>query len=229
MSAHETFERIDAQSRWAGVALVDAHLLGSTAAMLGDWDLQSTLLRRALQEGALRLRPSDVGGEPLARRAADDLDDFQRKLVRRSRGARPDWVSRYLLPPIEEFATERLMETAHSAAVAGVGRARADAWRGLLLHPRMARRRARLASRYRCRSISIASRLATPAPEAAAGPDADPAGLMARRRARAAGARLVGDAPCQRLGSARDGARRPALCRGLADRARGDAAKANFG
>src|SRR4051812_4483749 len=36
--AHSAFERIDAESRWAGVALVDAHLLGSTAAMLGDWD-----------------------------------------------------------------------------------------------------------------------------------------------------------------------------------------------
>ena len=48
--AHENFERIDAESRWGGVAVVDAHLLGSTAAMLGDWDLQSTLLRRAIQE-----------------------------------------------------------------------------------------------------------------------------------------------------------------------------------
>src|SRR5678815_1552026 len=43
---HEAFERIDAETRWAGVALVDARTLGSTAAMLGDWDLQSTLLRR---------------------------------------------------------------------------------------------------------------------------------------------------------------------------------------
>ena len=45
---HEAFERIDGQSRWAGVALVDANMLGSTAAMLGDWDLQSTLLRRTI-------------------------------------------------------------------------------------------------------------------------------------------------------------------------------------
>src|SRR3954469_16911992 len=52
---HAAFERIDAESRWAGVALVDSRLLGSTAAMLGDWDLQSTLLRRALQEGAVRV------------------------------------------------------------------------------------------------------------------------------------------------------------------------------
>lgn len=109
--SHAHFERIDAESRWAGVALVDAHLLGSTAAMLGDWDLQSTLLRRTLQEGAARVRVADIGGEPLLAQSGDDLQDFQRKLLTGSRGARTDWVSRYLLPPIEEFATERLMES----------------------------------------------------------------------------------------------------------------------
>jgi len=110
--AHEMFERIDAESRWAGVAVVDAHLLGSTAAMLGDWDLQSTLLRRTLQEGAIRVPAVDSGGDPLLAESADDLADFQRKLLVGSRGLRPDWVSRYLLPPVEEFATEQLMETA---------------------------------------------------------------------------------------------------------------------
>jgi hypothetical protein len=108
---HESFERIDAESRWAGVALVHARLLGSTAAMLGDWDLQSTLLRRTLQDGALRVAASSVGGDPLLAETAEDLQNFQRRLLVGSRGARPDWVSRYLLPPIEEFATEHLMET----------------------------------------------------------------------------------------------------------------------
>ena len=108
---HAMFERIDGESRWGGVALVDAHLLGSTAAMLGDWDLQSTLLRRTLQEGAIRLAVGDSGGEPLLADSADDLQDFQRRLFVASRGARPDWVSRFLLPPVEEFATEHLMES----------------------------------------------------------------------------------------------------------------------
>jgi hypothetical protein len=108
---HAMFERIDAESRWAGVGLVDAHLLGSTAAMLGDWDLQSTLLRRALQEGAIRIPAANVGGDPLLAKSAEDLADFQRTLLIGSRGLRPDWVSRYLLPPVEEFATEQLMET----------------------------------------------------------------------------------------------------------------------
>ena len=108
---HGAFERIDAESRWAGVALVDAQMLGSTAAMLGDWDLQSTLLRRTLQEGAVRVPAGSFGGDPLLAESANDLRDFQRSLLVGSRGLRPDWVSRYLLPPVEEFATEQLMET----------------------------------------------------------------------------------------------------------------------
>lgn len=109
---HAGFERIDAEARWAGVAVVDARILGSTAAMLGDWDLQSTLLRRTLQEGALRLPVAEGAGEPLLVESADDLEGFQRSLIVASRGARTDWASRYLLPPVEEFATEQLMETA---------------------------------------------------------------------------------------------------------------------
>ena len=87
--SHEMFERIDAQSRWAGVALVETKLLGSTAAILGDWDLQSMLLRRTLQEGALRLAVDGEGGEPLMVETADDLQEFQRRLLAGSRGLCP--------------------------------------------------------------------------------------------------------------------------------------------
>jgi hypothetical protein len=107
---HAAFERIDGATRWAGVALVDAHLLGSTAAMLGDWDLQSTLLRRAIQEGARRVA-TELGAEPLLVDNAEQLSDFQRHLINASRGPRNDWVSCYLLPPVENLATEQLMET----------------------------------------------------------------------------------------------------------------------
>ena len=108
---HQAYERIDGGSRWGGVAMVDANLLGSTAAMLGDWDLQSTLLRRAIQEGAIRIQAADAGGEPLLAENAGQLADFQRMLINASRGARNDFASRYLLAPLEDFATERLMET----------------------------------------------------------------------------------------------------------------------
>jgi hypothetical protein len=109
--AHDAYERIDSVSRWAGVALVEASTLGSTAAMLGDWDLQSTLLRRAVQSGARLIRLDGPGGGPLLADSADALGGFERRLLLASRGARRDVASRYLLPLIEEFATEQMMET----------------------------------------------------------------------------------------------------------------------
>lgn len=109
---HEQFERIDAESRWAGVALVDSRLLGSTAAMLGDWDLQSTLLRRTIQEGARRIPIENQVGEPLLVDKAEQLQNFEQRLIASSRGPRTDWVSRFLLPPVEELATRQLLDTA---------------------------------------------------------------------------------------------------------------------
>ena len=106
---HQEFERIDDQARWAGVAVVNAQMLASTATMLGDWDLQSTLLRRTLQDGALRI-PVAAGGEPLLAHSGDELENFQRHLIAASRQARTDWVSRFVLPPVEEFATEQSLE-----------------------------------------------------------------------------------------------------------------------
>jgi len=53
--ATSAFERIDADTKWAGVLLMPgAHVL-ATLDMLGDWDLALTLLRRAVQDGAHRV------------------------------------------------------------------------------------------------------------------------------------------------------------------------------
>src|SRR6185437_3337185 len=83
---HQQFERIDAASRWSGVALADAQTLGATAAMLGDWDLQSTLLRRMLQWGA-RLLPIEEGqAEPVLAVREEDLSALERQLIVASRG-----------------------------------------------------------------------------------------------------------------------------------------------
>ena len=109
--AHQQFERIDSASRWAGAALVEGHVLGSTAAMLGDWDLQSTLLRRTVQAGARRVAAGDAGEGALLAHRPEDLAGFERRLLIATRGERRDWASRYVLPIIEEFATERLMES----------------------------------------------------------------------------------------------------------------------
>ena len=110
---HAEFERIDGLQRWAGLARVESGMLGATAAMVGDWDLQSTLLRRVIQSGA-HFIPSAAGkglGSFLATSEAA-AGDYERRLLVASRTAREDAVSRYLLPVVEELATEKLMETA---------------------------------------------------------------------------------------------------------------------
>ena len=108
--SHAQFERIDAQSRWAGVSVIEGDLLASTARMLGDWDLQSTLLRRAIQEGAARV-PVSSGMEPVLAEDAGQLVEFQRGLLAGSRVERSDAASRFVLPVIEDWATEQLIES----------------------------------------------------------------------------------------------------------------------
>ena len=108
---HAGFERIDADNRWAGLARVEAGLVGATAAMIGDWDLQSTLLRRAVQAGVRLVRASNGEGAGPFLAEGGAMASFEQRLLLASRGARSDWVSRYLLPLVEEIATERLMES----------------------------------------------------------------------------------------------------------------------
>jgi hypothetical protein len=110
--AHSEFERIDGTNRWAGLARVDSNMVGATAAMLGDWDLQSTLLRRAIQAGSRFVKSSDADGRgPFLASNEEAMTGYERRLIVASRAVREDWVSRYLLPLVEEFATEKLMET----------------------------------------------------------------------------------------------------------------------
>lgn len=109
--ADERFERIDADTRWAGLALIDGDALRRTAVMLNDWDLQSTLLRRAVQEGARQVAVrGDAADQPvlIAERAAD-LVAAHARIVSGAGTARDDWASRYLLAPVEASASRALM------------------------------------------------------------------------------------------------------------------------
>jgi hypothetical protein len=142
----DRFERIDAESRWAGLGIVSGEMFKQTVAMLQDWDLQSTLLRRSVQGGARQLA---VGGDPpglhlLAARGTADLVELQGRMLENSGGHQSDWSSRYMLAPLEYAATRRLMPTAatpNQLWVAGLGLGAVSAlafsrgwlWTGLLL------------------------------------------------------------------------------------------------
>ena len=101
----EQYERIDASSRWGGVAAVGGALLRETAAMLRDWDLQSTLLRRALQAGA---RHVAADGPIAILDGPDDLAGLERQILASAGETRGGWASR-LLAPVEGAASHLLM------------------------------------------------------------------------------------------------------------------------
>ena len=107
----ERYERIDGDTRWAGIALVDAELLRDAALMPSDWDVSSTLLRRAVQTG-VKLLPIATEREAAELAIVERREDFaelQRRMLSSIAWASPNWVSRYILAPIELLATRAIM------------------------------------------------------------------------------------------------------------------------
>ncbi|MGQ0659824.1 hypothetical protein [Sphingosinicella sp.] len=101
----ELYERIDGQSRWGGAAAMDGHMLHATAAMVRDWDLQSTLLRRTLQAGARHV----AADRPLAiiDRAAD-VAALEGRILADALETRGSWIDR-LLAPVERLLASALL------------------------------------------------------------------------------------------------------------------------
>ncbi len=121
-SAHgELYERIDAESRWGGLAAVDGALLRETAGMLRDWDLQSTLLRRTLQAGASHVEADGAASVAILDRD-QDLDELERRIIAGADSANLSW-SDYLLAPLERLATLMLVGSPLSPQLIGLGAA----------------------------------------------------------------------------------------------------------
>jgi hypothetical protein len=114
LGVDDRFERIDAQSRWAGLALISGQMLRQTAEMLQDWDLQSTLLRRAIQAGARQfsVRGESADSQFAIATGSEDLVPIEKHIFEGAIVRRQNWVSRYLLAPAEQAATRYLVPTA---------------------------------------------------------------------------------------------------------------------
>lgn len=99
------FERIDGQSRWVGLARVGPDLLFGTLDMLGDWDLELTLVRAAVQAGAdqIRVGQDDVMEGRVAlvdRQAGADLVAGALLTAPRNGNDHEGGVEHYLLDPL---------------------------------------------------------------------------------------------------------------------------------
>jgi hypothetical protein len=81
------FERIDGDHVWAGGALILGETVLSTVDMLGEWDLELTLLRRAVQQNAHRIElPSAMASSARLVRI-DERADAERALAALTEGA----------------------------------------------------------------------------------------------------------------------------------------------
>lgn len=116
--ATQGFERIDAGDRWAGLLLVDGNRLRQTASILGEWDLESTVLRQAVQEGAERIRPESHDHIVVAT-SPNTLAGIDGALFAASRLGATDWPGEWIFPGIEHLVVPPLLENGTDAAIPG--------------------------------------------------------------------------------------------------------------
>ena len=97
------FERVDADHRWAGLALTSVDSVAATAQMLGEWDLQSTLMRRIVQGGSDYLPVDgdagvvvDASEAVLLAEGKDDSRDAGHTMLRRNSVQIESWPERFL-------------------------------------------------------------------------------------------------------------------------------------
>jgi hypothetical protein len=111
------------------MALIDGARLRETVGMLGDWDFESTLLRRLVQEGAARLNifatedGATPAGLPIMAESAASLALLERHLVAASRRRATSWPGRYLFAPIEEPAAHLLLKRVAEPEMVAAGAA----------------------------------------------------------------------------------------------------------
>jgi hypothetical protein len=114
---NQDFERVDADHRWAGLALTTVETLSATAAMLGDWDLQSTLMRRIVQTGADFLPVDgeagvvvDASEAVLLAEHSDKSRDAGRTMLRRNSLQACSWPEHFLYAPIVSRGAPMLLD-----------------------------------------------------------------------------------------------------------------------
>ena len=109
--AHIDFERIDGAHRWGGVMLTSGDEVAQTVAMLGDWDLVSTLLRRTIQADPQRIGCDEAGGTVNIVSGIESMDVVRDRMLAASRVRGGGWPARYLYPPIENLAAATLLKS----------------------------------------------------------------------------------------------------------------------
>lgn len=118
------FERVDANTAWAGLARIEARRLDDVARFPSDYDFQSTLLRVLAQGRAVRIAlPASAAREGHGiQRDSRALADRSRAVLSSIVTARPSWFDRIVLAPLARWTLPPLVARAvPSAGVAAGG------------------------------------------------------------------------------------------------------------
>jgi hypothetical protein len=100
-------ERLDATSFWAGISIYSGHFVRRIAAEIGEWDLQSTLLRSAAAEAVMRVNLTSPA--LMSVRCERDSELATASLIRISEPRRVTWPERFLHPTLERLALAALL------------------------------------------------------------------------------------------------------------------------
>ncbi|TPE61041.1 CDP-alcohol phosphatidyltransferase family protein [Sandaracinobacter neustonicus] len=115
-------QRLDANSHWAGAALLPAALVQDVAAGLGDWELSGTLIRAACESGAARVAVESIPAYVSNRRRDVPLiwampeTEAERAagtdvLLASAQKGCLDWPARFIHPPVENALVRLLLNT----------------------------------------------------------------------------------------------------------------------
>ncbi len=115
------FERVGGQMAWAGVARLSSRRIAEVAGLPQDYDLQSSLLRFAVQSRATHvLLPTDAvrGGHGIERQART-LEERGRAVLMTIVSGRRGWFDRFVLAPIARLALPLLVDRGAAGTTVG--------------------------------------------------------------------------------------------------------------
>lgn len=115
------FERVGGQMAWAGVARLSSSRIAEVAGLPQDYDLQSSLLRFAVQSRATHvLLPTDAvrGGHGIERQART-LEERGRAVLMTIVSGRRGWFDRFVLAPIARLGLPLLVDRGAAGTTVG--------------------------------------------------------------------------------------------------------------
>lgn len=122
-SVTQGLERIDAEARWAGLALLPSSAIAMLETSPRDWDPQLLLFRAAVQDGASRIAVDTslfVSGDMMVAETSEAVIALERRLLSSPRDDRGGIGRKHLAGPLVRLFAGRLLGSQNSGKIARV-------------------------------------------------------------------------------------------------------------